>query len=67
VPSIIGFVLFAWLLAWLLLGEHVTPRTLSGVGVIVVGVTLIVWSGSRSQRTGVAAPKPALELDRCAA
>lgn len=89
VPSIIGFVLFAWLLSrvpvhianiavyvapdivlglgWRLLGEEVTPRTLSGVGIIIVGVVLIDLSGSRSQRTAVAEPKPSLDLERRAA
>lgn len=31
-------------LGWLLLGQQVTPRTLAGVAVILVGVGLIVWS-----------------------
>jgi drug/metabolite transporter (DMT)-like permease len=53
-------------LGWLLLAEQVTPRTVGGVGVILAGVALMVWSNRRTKRAVEAEPRPN-ELEELAA
>ncbi len=50
-------------LGWLLLAEQITPRTLGGVAVILVGVVLIVWSSSAARRAAEADPEAPVELE----
>ncbi len=49
-------------LGWLLLAEQVTPRTLAGVVVILVGVSLIVRTASRPRPALAAEPEPPVQL-----
>ena len=54
-------------LGWLVLVGQVTPRTLEGVAVILLGVILIVWSDGRTQRATEAEPEPSVECEDLAA
>ena len=54
-------------LGWLLLAEPVTPRTVGGVGVLLTGVALVVWSNRRTHRTAEAESRVAADLGERAA
>jgi len=54
-------------LGWLLLAEPVTPRTVGGVGVILAGVALVVWSNRRIHRAAEPAPRRTADVGKQAA
>ena len=54
-------------LGWLLLAEPVTPRTVGGVGVILAGVALVVWSNRRTHRATGLEPRVTADIRERAA
>ena len=53
-------------LGWLLLAERITPRTLGGVAVILVGVAAMVWS-ARPRQAAETELEPTVEFEELAA
>lgn len=54
-------------LGWLLLAEPVTARTVGGVGLILAGVALVVWSNRGIHRAAEAEPRLAADIAERAA